>query len=257
MARPISNTMMSIDKSLLLAALLLALSASCVAHAQRRPDLARVEALVIEGANELRLHERMPAVERNVRLEAAAREFAALMARSGRFDHQADGRNPSARARAHGYALCLIAENISYQYSSADFETTDLARRLIEGWKNSPGHRKNMLQRDAIDTAVAVARSTGKGAPRYYAVQMFGRPLSERMEFSVRNASDALARYRLAGREYEVYPGEVRTHAECGPQALAFDLPGDGGNRGSELTTRGGDTFVVRGSRGHLSIKRE
>ena len=257
MARPISNTMMSMDKSLLLAAALFALSASCAVQAQRGPDLARVEALVIQGTNELRQEEHLPQVERNARLQDAVREFAAFMARTGRFDHQADGRNPSARARAHRYELCLIAENISYLSSSADFETTDLAKRLFEGWKNSPGHRKNMLQRDATDTAVAVARSTGGGAPRYYAVQMFGRPVSERVEFSVRNASDALARYRLAGREYEVYPGEVRTHAECGPQALAFDLPGDGGNRGSELNTRGGDTFVVRGSRGHLSIKRE
>ena len=249
--------MMSILKSLILAASMFALSALCVAHAQRHPDIARVEALVIEGTNEFRRHERLNPVERNARLGDAAREFAAFMARSGRFDHEADGRTPSARAKSHGYDFCLVAENIAYEYSSADFETGDLARKFVEGWKHSPGHRKNMLQRDAIDTAVAVARSTASGAPRYYAVQMFGRPLSARMEFRVRNASDALVRYRLTERAFEVHPGEVRTHTECGPRALAFDLPGDSRQRGSELTARGGDTFVVRGARGQLSIKRE
>ena len=257
MACPASNTMMPIEKSLILAASLFALSACGVAHAQHRPDLSRVETLLIEGTNEFRRHERLLSVERNARLEDAAREFATFMARSGRFDHDADGRTPSARAKSHGYDFCLVAENIAYEYSSADFETGDLARKFVEGWKHSPGHRKNMLQGDAIDTAVAVARSTAKGAPRYYAVQMFGRPLSARMEFRVRNASDALVRYRLAERELEVHPGEVRTHTECGPKALSFDLPGDGRHGGSELAARGGDTFVVSGARGQLSVKRE
>ena len=148
------------------------------AQAQRHPDTARVEALVIEGTNEFRRHEHLEPVGRNARLHEAAREFAAFMARTGKFDHDADGRTPSERVRAHGYELCIIAENISYEYNSRDFETSDLARRFVEGWKNSPGHRRNMLKGEATEIAVAVARSPAQGAPRYYAVQLLGRPRS-------------------------------------------------------------------------------
>lgn len=141
-----------------------------------RPDIARVEALVVDRTNEFRRHEHVDPVRRNARLAEAAREFAAYMARTGKFDHDADGRTPSQRALAHGYPFCFIAENISYEYHSRDFETGDLARRFVEGWKRSPGHRRNMLKAEVTETAVAVARAAASGAPRYYAVQLFGLP---------------------------------------------------------------------------------
>jgi uncharacterized protein YkwD len=152
----------------------LACAVSPAAVAQ--PDIARVEALVVEGTNEFRRHEHLGSVQRNARLAETAREFAAYMARTGRFDHDADGRKPAERALAHGYALCFIAENISYEYNTRDFETGDLARRFVEGWKGSPGHRRNMLRGEVTETAVAVARAAAPGAPRYYAVQLFGQP---------------------------------------------------------------------------------
>jgi uncharacterized protein YkwD len=43
----------------------------------------------------------------------------------------------------------------------------------VEGWKRSPGHRRNLLAREATQTGVAVARSD---QGYYYAVQLFGRP---------------------------------------------------------------------------------
>ncbi len=152
----------------------LACAVSPAAIAQ--PELARVEALVIDQTNEFRRHEHLDPVRRNARLGEAAREFAAFMARTGKFDHDADGRTPSQRAIAHAYPFCFIAENISYEYNSRDFETGDLAHRFVAGWKGSPGHRRNMLRSEATETAVAVARAPAPGAPRYYAVQLFGLP---------------------------------------------------------------------------------
>ena len=154
----------------------LACSVPAPADAQRHPDLARVEALVVDATNEFRRHERIAPVARNARLEEAAREFAAFMARTGRFDHDADGRKPAERALAHGYSYCVIAENISYEYNSRDFRTEELAHGFVEGWKNSPGHRRNMLKGEVTETAVAVARGAANGPPRYYAVQLFGLP---------------------------------------------------------------------------------
>jgi uncharacterized protein YkwD len=94
---------------------------------------------------------------------------------------------PSARARGHGYDFCLVSENIAHLYTSRGYESADLARRLVEGWKNSAGHRKNMVEPDVIDTGVAVAQSTIKGVQHYYGVQMFARPRSASVEFEVSN----------------------------------------------------------------------
>src|ERR1700733_13559893 len=93
----------------LLSLLPLACASPSAAEGERRPDLARVEALVIEGTNEFRRQEHLGEVSRNARLNEAAREFAAFMARTGKFDHDADGRKPAERALAHGYKYCFIA----------------------------------------------------------------------------------------------------------------------------------------------------
>ena len=138
------------------------------------PDFVGVATLVVEGTNRFRRDNGLAPLAPERRLVHAAWEFASYMAQTDRLDHAADGRQPWGRARAQGYDYCLVAENIAYQYDSRGFATVQLARELVSGWERSPGHRKNMLQRDAVDTAVAVARSAKTG--RYYAVQMFGRP---------------------------------------------------------------------------------
>jgi uncharacterized protein YkwD len=138
------------------------------------PDLAKVPALVVQETNELRREHGRPRLEREGKLEEAARDFARYLARTGRFDHDADGRTPGARARSQGYKWCFIAENIAYQYDSRGYATEALARELFDGWKKSAGHRKNLLAREATQTAVAIARSEKTGY--YYAVQLFGRP---------------------------------------------------------------------------------
>jgi uncharacterized protein YkwD len=96
------------------------------------------------------------------------------MAAHERLAHDADGRTPGERARRAGYDYCAIAENIAYQYGSAGFATEDLAQRFASGWQRSRAHRENLLDRDVLETAAAVARSRRSG--RYYAVQLFGRP---------------------------------------------------------------------------------
>jgi uncharacterized protein YkwD len=156
-------------------ALLFAALVSGPALAQR-PDLDAVEQLIVEATNEFRRGEGLRTVTTSPVLARTVRDFADFIARTDRYGHEADGKQPSDRARAHGYDYCLVSENIAYQYNSAGFRTAALARDFVEGWKQSPQHRKNMLEPDAVDTAVAVARSDRSG--KYYAVQMFGRAKS-------------------------------------------------------------------------------
>ena len=147
-----------------------------VGEPARSADLARVEKLVFESTNRFRGEQGVAPVAADAKLHAAARDFAQFMARSGRYAHDADGRQPSDRARAHGYDYCVISENIAYQFDSRGFGTGGLADLLFEGWKRSAGHRRNLLDAEVTDSAVAVARSAATGY--FYAVQMFARPRS-------------------------------------------------------------------------------
>ena len=216
-------------------------------------DLERVEVLVTRGTNEFRAEQGLGRLEPQAALERAASEFAAYMARTDRYGHAADGNQPADRAQAKGYQYCWVAENISYQFSSAPFGTEELARRFVEGWKNSPGHRRNMVDPDAVHMANAVARSPSSG--KYYGVQMFGRPRSSSIEFRVSNVARSPVRYRLGDEEFSLRTLQERVHTVCTPPVVTFV---DAGNRegrtfrpsnGERLRVEGDRRLVVRSGR--------
>ncbi|HMC16454.1 MAG TPA: CAP domain-containing protein [Albitalea sp.] len=211
--------------ALLAASLALLPSASIPAHAQRTPSVADAARLVVAQTNEFRQSQGLVTLTPNAQLNAAAREFADFVARTDRYSHEADGREPAQRAQAHGYDYCLVAENIAYEYSSEGFATQELARDLVEGWKHSPGHRRNMLDDAAAETGVAIAQSARTG--RYYAVQIFGRPQSMRVRFSVANRTSQTLHYDIGGKTYPLPPRMTRTHEQCRADALSLKLPGD------------------------------
>jgi uncharacterized protein YkwD len=158
----------------------------------------RVSAAIVEKTNEFRDAQGLAPVERNKELSEAAQYFAEFMAKSGQYGHSADGNRPAERASKFGYEYCIVLENIAYQYNSAGFEEGELGAKFFEGWKESPGHRKNMLDVDVTQTGVAVAQSSDTGY--YYAVQMFGRPKSQAIEFAVANQADNAVSYRIESR---------------------------------------------------------
>jgi uncharacterized protein YkwD len=231
----------------LLLALPCAVSCGPALAQDRPPDPARVAELAVHLTNEFRAQEGRKKVAPNGRLLAAARYFAGYVAKTGNFSHEADGTTPAARARQQGYEYCIVSENIAHRYSSAGFATRELAQGFVEGWKNSPGHRRNMLEPDVTETAVAVVR----GKPgNYYAVQMFGRPASDSIRFSVGNRSDASIRYRIDDRVFSLNPRQTRTHTHCRSSEVEFDW--------TKARPRKGDSFVVvRVGSGALSLKTE
>lgn len=216
-------------------------------------DLDRVEKLIVERTNEFRKKHDRNRVQPNAELDDAAEYFAGFMARTDKYGHQADGHTPAERADEHGYDYCLVSENIAMQSSSLGFETKELARRFMEGWKESPGHRENMLDPDVTDIGVAVARSEETG--RYYAVQMFGRPHSEQIEFRIANESQADVRYRVGDQQFDLPPRYTRTHQRCRPAELVFK------HEGAEDETfqpKNGDSFVITaGEDGGYQVRRQ
>jgi uncharacterized protein YkwD len=189
----------------------------------KTPDFPGVVKLIVDKTNAFRKEEGRAAVEVNEHLTKAARYFADYMAKEGKFGHTADGSRPADRAKKFGYDYCIVLENIAYEFNSAGFTTEDLGGRFVEGWKRSPGHRRNMLDPDVTDTGVAVARSETTGY--YYAVQMFGRPKSKAIQFDFANESDATVEYRVGSRAFSLAPGYTRTHQLCRPADLTVQLP--------------------------------
>jgi uncharacterized protein YkwD len=225
---------------------------------EERPDLPGAERLIVEKTNAFRREEGRARVEVNAELAKAARYFAGYMANENKFGHTADGSRPADRAKKFGYDYCIVLENIAYEYNPAGFTADALAGAFVEGWKHSPGHRRNMLDPDVTETGVAVARSDKTGY--YYAVQMFGRPKSKAIRFDVANQSDATVKYRVGEQTYPLPPGYTRTHQRCRPADVTFELPAaKEGEKGERKTVRpaGGEHFVIAGERGGYRVKQE
>jgi hypothetical protein len=137
------------------------------------------------------------------------------MARTDRYGHDADGKSPADRAQARGYTYCALAENIAFLSNPAGTSTAALVTTVVEGWKQSPTHRRNMLLPEVVDTAVALAQSPT--SQRYYAVQLFGRPRSAIVHFSVVNATANPLRYRLAGQSFDLPRAPPGTTSSAAP----------------------------------------
>ena len=229
------------------------------AHSQvdgkaKSPALGEATRLIMEGTNRFRKQEGRGELKSQQQLVATARDFADFLARTDKFSHEADGSEPTERAKKHDYAPCIVAENIAYEYNSAGFETEDLARRFIEGWKKSPGHRKNMLDPDVLEAGMAVAQSKESG--KYYAVQVFGRPRSAAIEFSVVNESDAKIEYRLGDEDLSLEPRVTRIHQQCRASELRFAWTEAEGKPGSFQPGQG-DRFIVTKEQGKYRVSRQ
>lgn len=206
------------------------------------PDLPKTEIAIVEMTNAFRKEMRLGEVKPNAALTAAARAFAQYLARTGKFAHQADGRQPAERAEAQGYRYCSVAENLAMNLDSRGFETRALARDAVEGWKNSPGHRANMLQAAVTEIGVAVARAPHAN-PKFISVQLFGRPESLKVEFRIENQAGAAVRYTLGEEAHKLPVRSIATHTSCDPELLTFEQAGAAGQR---LAPRNGESFVLR-----------
>ena len=95
-------------------------------------------------------------------LERVAQAHADDMAQNGFFSHDgSDGSDIATRLDRAGYGWCAAAENIAKGHGSV--------AEVLEGWRASPGHRRNMLNREV--TEMGLARGEGN-----LWVMVLGRP---------------------------------------------------------------------------------
>lgn len=190
--------------------------------AEMNPD--QSAAAIIEATNVFRLANQLSKLTPSKQLNETARTFAQFMSKTDKYGHQADGRTVGERAKAAGYSHCIVLENIGWQSRSTGYTSADLAAKLTNAWKESPSHRKQMLDVDITETGVAVAEGPKPG--KYYGVQLFGRPSSAQIKFKITNRTSAPITYRLINvsgeKESKLDPRYGRTHKLCRAAKIAL-----------------------------------
>lgn len=99
--------------------------------------------------NQYRKDNGLKPLKLNPELTAAAKAHSRDLAKWDRISHYgSDGSNPWDRVKRSGYKARLAAENVGT--GQASFE------EVMKGWKNSPGHNKNLLLADAEHMGIAL-----------------------------------------------------------------------------------------------------
>jgi uncharacterized protein YkwD len=237
----------------------LALSAAAVAivlataAAAPPPPAERIESQILQTANGFRADHGLPPLRSNAVLEADARAFAEYMARTGRFSHTADGRDPAQRARAAGYDYCTLEENIAYEEDDAGYGPDRLARIFMSNWEASPGHRRNLLGAEVMETGVGVVQAPSRGAmQRFIAVQEFGRPLSMRYSFEIENRTDARIPFTFDGADGRLAPHSTMRETTCATGDII--MPSLGRDR-SRYAAEPGARYVLTNSAGETQVE--
>ncbi len=219
------------------------------------PELATVEIVIVEKTNVFRRQNKLTKLKRNAVLDRAARAFARYLAQTGKFSHTADGRRPADRVKLAGYKFCLVAENLALNGNARGFTASELADQAMAGWRDSPGHRRNMLLPAVTDIGVGVAKAAGEH--RYLSVQLFGRPEALRYRFSIRNEARKQVRYTFAGKPAQLPPRSIMTHTAClsaNAQFSGVRARGVAAGTDPSFPVKDGDQFVIRQHNGTLHL---
>ena len=90
-------------------------------------------------------------VKLNSELTSAAKNHSKDLAKWDRISHYgSDGSNPWDRVKRAGYNARLAAENVGTGQATID--------EVMKGWKESPGHNKNLLLPDAEHMGIALVQ---------------------------------------------------------------------------------------------------
>lgn len=167
-------------------------------------DQARLNAAIFHATNEARVkHGRAPVKYSEV-LERASQRFAERSAQKRFLAHHDPTseslKTPKARVQAAGGKNAMPAENLAttpglkirsgerlYVIDAEQFHFArdpedppieshsyaSFARNVVEQWLRSPGHRENLLSKDALELGCGAAFYTYEGPPNFVAVQKF------------------------------------------------------------------------------------
>lgn len=117
------------------------------------PTESALESDIHQLVNRHRAARRLPPLEWDPRIAAAAREHSRAMAEGRRaFGH--DGFEERAEAVRRFMAIRSLAENVAYDSRTGP----ELATHVVDGWIASTGHRQN-IEGGSTHTGIGVARN--------------------------------------------------------------------------------------------------
>jgi uncharacterized protein YkwD len=124
---------------------------------------------LLDLINDFRAQSGLSALGRNGKLNTAALNHSRDMANRGYSSHNSpEGVTPDQRFLAAGYSFSWWGENI---YTSAPGDAS--AQSAFTWWKNSSGHRANMLSTNF--TEIGIGRATASDGRTYW-TNTFGKP---------------------------------------------------------------------------------
>ena len=134
-----------------------------------------IEAWVFKFTNDARVEAGLEPFQHDPAISTIARRHSKSMAVRG-YGHIVDGKGPTDRAQDAEYD-CGLGENI-FEYPRlyspwlGEDVPKKMARQLVDGWLDSPGHRANILDRNARKLGVGVY-ANGWAFTVLYATQNF------------------------------------------------------------------------------------
>lgn len=149
-------------------------------------DLEKVENLIHQKIDSLRAKKKLVGLTKNNTLAKAAKSHADWMSETGKFSHiqnKSKSKTPQKRVELVGGNSSFIGENIAYtlfniemtnkkgkRYTNTTYES--IASDLVEMWRLSKGHYKNIITKEFKTTGIALAIDFEMN--KVYAVQVFG-----------------------------------------------------------------------------------
>ncbi len=123
----------------------------------------------LELINQYRKQNGLKALKLNASLSEAAKNHSRDLAKWDRISHfGSDGSNPWDRVKRTGYNARLAAENVGTGQATID--------EVFKGWKESPGHNKNLLLTDAEHMGIALVQDPKTEFKTFWTL-VFGAPL--------------------------------------------------------------------------------
>lgn len=127
------------------------------------------EQTIIDMTNAVRAKAGVGHLVMDARLMRSAQAKANDMAQKSYFDHaNPDGYRMIYWIKPTGYEFTLAGENLARGFTDID--------RLMNGWINSPGHYKNLVEPKFQDMGVGIATGIYENAVTIFVVQHFGAP---------------------------------------------------------------------------------
>jgi hypothetical protein len=152
---------------------------------------------VIRLTNEARASNGLTDLTENDLLDAIAEERAKDMLNKQYFAHVSpSGEQVTDVAQRVGYHYKILAENIA----EGLFRTN---QKLVDGWMQSPGHRKNILREEVREIGTSVVKGRMHGEETWVGVQVFGLESPAVSERSCTSPSPEMAN-RIAAKKTEL-----------------------------------------------------